>query len=130
MEQINKLIEFIKANYTDYEVENRDREDYVSGGIHKGIGVRITSLDFSAIWLKGSFGYEENLIEIMCPIHFSYDESVKGYLTADECIYILKNYEKLKSLSKERDNMIEKTTMAINNYYNNEMEELLKGETK
>ena len=130
MEQINKLIDFIKANYTDYEVHNRDRKDFIEGDIYKGIGVKIPSLDFSAIWLKGSYGYEENLIEIMCPIHFSYDESVKGYLTADECIYILKNYEKLKNISQERDNMIEKTTTAINNYYNNEMEELLKGETK
>ena len=108
--EINKLINYIKENYSikDYEIENRDREG-TNGIIYRGISVYIKSLDFSAIWLKSSYGYEEGLIEIMCPIHFYYHVSIRGYLTGNECISILKNYDKLKSLSVERDTMIEKS---------------------
>lgn len=126
MKEIDKLIEYIKENYQDYEIADRSRISLIDNKNHEGLGVRIKSLDFSAIWLIGSCGYEEGLIEIMCPIHFTYDSSVQGYLTANECIAILKNYDKLKSLSKERDNMIDKTKISIDEYYERKIQEFIK----
>lgn len=116
--EINKLITYIRENYSikDYEIKDRDRED-TNGILYRGIRVYIKSLDFSAIWLKGSYGYEKGLIEIMCPIHFNSDDGVRGYLTAEQCICILKNYEKLKSLSVERDMMIEKSRAIFEKHY-------------
>ena len=127
--EINTLINYIKENYQDYEVEDRSRISLMDNKNHEGLGVRIKSLDFSAIWLKGSYGYEEGLIEIMCPIHFTYDSSVQGYFTANECIAILKNYEKLKALSQERDTIIEQSKEAIDEYYEKHIRKIIEKNT-
>ena len=126
IKEIDKLIEYIKENYQDYEIEDRSRVSIIDDEHHEGVGVRIRSLEFSAIWLKGSYGYEEGLIEIMCPIKFRYDGYVHGWLTANECIAILKNYDKLKSLSKERDTVIEQSRIAIDDYYEKYIEKIIK----
>lgn len=128
--EINTLVNYIKENYQDYEVEDRSRISLMDNKNHEGLGVRIKSLDFSAICQKGSYGYEKGLIEIMCPIHFTYDSSVQGYLTANECIAILKNYDKLKALSKERDIVIEQSRTAIDDYYEKYIEKIIKESKK
>ena len=125
MREIDKLIEYIKENYQDFEIKDRSRISLIDGENHEGVGVRIRSLDFSAIWLNGSYGYEENLIEIMCPVHLCYNDSVTGYLTANECIAILKNYDELKRLTKERELVIEKNKTAVDDYYERKMQELI-----
>ena len=127
--EINKLITYIKENYSieDYEIEDRDRED-TNGISYRGIRVYIKSLDFSAIWVKGSYGYEGGLIEIMCSVHFNYDDGVRGYLTAEQCIGILKNYEKLKSMSVERDIMIEKSKANFEKHYRDLMNKVVNWE--
>ena len=130
IKEIDKLIEYIKENYQDYEIEDRSRVSIIDDEHHEGVGVRIRSLEFSAIWLKGSYGYEEGLIEIMCPIKFRYDGYVHGWLTENECIAILKNYDKLKSLSKERDTVIEQSRIAIDDYYEKYIEKIIKENTQ
>ena len=126
MREIDKLINYIKENYQDYEVEDRSRISLMDNKNHEGLGVRIISLGFSAIWLKGSYGYEEGLIEIHCPIKFRYDGCVDGWLTANECIAILKNYDRLKALSKERDTVIEQSKVAIDEYYEKYIEKIVR----
>lgn len=61
----------------------------------------------------------------MCPVHFSYEDSITGHLTANECIAILKNYDELKKLTNERESIVKTTKTAINVYYGKKMLELI-----
>ena len=128
MEEILKLIEYIKSKNYQYVEQNRDYKDY-DGIIHKGNQVKIESLDFSAIWCYGSYGYYKGLIEVMCKCNY-YDNSVIGNLTAKECINILENYEILQKLSKERDEEIEKNINNAVRFYDAQISQVIQGESR
>lgn len=126
MEEIQKLIEFIKYKSYDYKIINREYTTY-DNQFFNGFQVRIESLDFSAIWLYGSCGYEKGLIEVMCKCNY-YDSSVMGNLTAKECINILENYEVLEKLSKERNVEIEKCVNNVIKFYDTQIANIIQGE--
>lgn len=128
MEEIQKLIEYIKDKGYNYEIKNRDYTTY-DNKFCKGLQVRIESLDFSAIWLHGSYGYEKGLIEVMCNCQY-YESSVIGSLTAQECINILENYDILEKLSKERETEIQKNIDNCVNFYDTQIADIIQGETK
>ena len=126
MEEIQKLIEFIKDKGYDYKIINREYTTY-DNQFCKGLQVRIEGLDFSAIWHYGSYGYEKGLIEVMCKCNY-YDNSVIGNLTAKECINILENYEVLEKLSKERNVEIEKCVNNVIKFYDTQIANIIQGE--
>lgn len=128
MEEIQKLIKYIQEKGYDYEIRQRDYTDY-DGNEHKGLQVYIKSIDFSAIWIHGSYGYEKGLIEVMCNCQY-YEGSVIGSLTAQECINILENYDILEKLSKERETEIQKNIDNCVNFYDTQIADIIQGETK
>lgn len=128
MQEISKLIEYIKNNGYTYEIRDRNYINF-ENVFCKGIQVKIKELDFSAIWQHGSYGYEKGLIEVLCKCNY-YDESVIGNLTAKECINILENYEILEKLSKERNIEIQKNIENAVKFYDTQIKDVIQGETK
>lgn len=127
MLEIEKLINWIKDNQYNYEIKNRDYNNIIDNKIYKGKQVKIKDLDFSAIWIHGSYGYEEGLIEVMCKVNYA-DNSVIGNLTCEECINLLKNYEVLSKLTEERKTEIDKQVNQIENYFDKQIREIIEGE--
>lgn len=129
MNEIEKLIEYLKdCRKWEYTIENRDFPDYIyHKEKYKGWQIRIPELDFSAIWLHGSYGYEKGLIEVMCKCKYSYD-SVIGNLTCNQVINILNNYELLAELSKKRYKEVDEATSKIKNAFDAQIADIINKE--
>lgn len=125
MKEITKLIEYIKKQKYKHEIKDRNYTD-VNNKFYRGMQVIIPELDFSAIWIYGSFGYESGLIEVRCKCSY-YEGSVIGSLTAQECINILENYNTLKKLTNKRDKEIENSIKVFTDYYDSKISLIIQG---
>ena len=82
--EIQKLRCLLNANGINYEVRDWGEG---AGGFWEGYNLHVLNGDirYSFLLSKGSYGREEGLIEF-----FNFSEEPTGWLTADECMKIIK----------------------------------------
>ena len=111
--ELNKLEEYLKKNKIPYQRRDSDNRFAMEFGGAEELGKDL-GFDFHQICVptfdierrkwdcichKGSFGYEQGLLEIMgCIVEREYD--VEGYLTAREVIERIENYDKERVAGK------------------------------
>lgn len=85
MNELNKLGKYLKEH--GYEYERIDKENDPWGyDRHQIIVYKNGEKQWDAICHRGSYGYDEGLLEIMGNIVENTDDTVEGWLTADDII--------------------------------------------
>ena len=84
MSELDKLESYLKDNGFEY----KRKDDYLDAyGVHQIVVFKNGERQWDAICNKGSFGYEQGLLEIYGNIVTEEDgDSVAGWLTADDVI--------------------------------------------
>lgn len=92
--EIEKLRSFLDKNSIDYEVR-----DWGESGNGSWVGYNLHVLNgdirYSFLLSKGSYGREEGLIEF-----YNFNDEPTGWLTADECMKIIKGKLKVEELEE------------------------------
>lgn len=88
--EIQRLRDFLDENSIGYEVKDWGKS---SSGFWEGYNLHVINGDirYSFLLSKGSYGREKGLIEF-----YNFNEEPTGYLTADECMKIIKRESKSK----------------------------------
>ena len=92
--EIEKLRLFLDKNNVNYEV--RDWGEGVNG-FWEGYNLHVLNGDtrYSFLLSKGSYGGEKGLIEL-----YNFNEEPTGWLTADECMKIIKEELKVEEVEE------------------------------
>lgn len=88
--EIQRLRDFLDENSINYEVRDWGESD---NGFRESYNLHVLNGDirYSFLLSRGSYGREEGLIEL-----YGFSEEPTGWLTADECMKIIKEELKVK----------------------------------